>query len=117
MADDIDSWRGASPVAQLRLFPCLSANVRVVLRLIEGPNPRAEAMAALELQAWRHEEQRRLMRKLFAEQLAAMREAVCDEIRMQFAEMGLGPKAQAAAAEEEEKEVGELPRGSFKDVD
>jgi hypothetical protein len=38
------------------LFPRLSANVRAVLRLIEGPNPHAEAAAALDLQARRHEE-------------------------------------------------------------
>ncbi len=49
MADDVDSWRNASPAAQLRLFPRLSANVRTVLHLIEGPNPRAEAVVALEL--------------------------------------------------------------------
>ncbi len=56
MADDIDSWRDAPPPVQLTLFPRLSANVRAVLRLIEGPNPRAEAAAALDLQARRHEE-------------------------------------------------------------
>jgi hypothetical protein len=49
VADNIDSWRDASPPTRLRLFLCLSTNVRAVLRLIEGLNPRAEAVAALEL--------------------------------------------------------------------
>jgi hypothetical protein len=57
------------------------------------------------------------MRRLFAEQLAAMREAVCDEIRAQFAEVGLGSETQAAAAEEEEEKESELLRGSVEDVD
>ncbi len=121
MADDVDSWRDAPPLVQLTLFPRLSANVRAVLRLIEGPNPRAEAAAALDLQTQRHEEQLRLMRRLFAEQLAAMREAIRDEVRAFLAEAGLGPEAQDAAAEEEEEEEeeeeGELPRASVEDVD
>ncbi len=74
-------------------------------------------MAALELQVQHHEEQLRLMRRLFAEQLVAMREAVRDEIQAQFAEVSLGPEAQAAAAKEEEEEEGELPRGSIEDMD
>jgi hypothetical protein len=57
------------------------------------------------------------MRKLLAEQLVAMCEAVCDEIRAQFAEVGLGPEAQAVAAEEEEEEEGKLLRASVEDVD
>ncbi len=57
------------------------------------------------------------MHRLFVKQLAAMREAVRDKIRAQFAEVGLGPEAQAAAVEEEEEEEeGELPRGSVEDV-
>jgi hypothetical protein len=51
------------------------------------------------------------------EQLAVMREAVCNKIQAQFAEVGLGPEAQAAAAKEEEEEEGELPRGSVEDED
>ncbi len=117
MADNVDSWRDAPPPVQLTLFPRLSTNVRAVLRLIEGPNPRAEAAAALDLQARRHEEQLRLMRRLFAEQLAAMREAVRDEVRAFLAEAGLGPEAQDAAAEKEEDEEDELPRASVDDVD
>ncbi len=57
------------------------------------------------------------MRRLCAEQLAAMHEGVRDEIQAQFAEEGLGPEAQAAAAEEEKEEEGELLRGSAEDVD
>ncbi len=117
MADDVDSWRDAPPLVQLTLFPRLSANVRAVLRLIEGPNPRAEAAAVLDLQARRHEEQLRLMCRLFAEQLAAMRKAVRDEVQAFLAEAGLGPEAQDAAAEEEEDEEDELPRASVDDVD
>ncbi len=99
MADDVDSWHDASPAAQLRLFPHLSVNVRAILHLIEGPNPCVDAVAALELQAWRHEELLHLMRRQFVKQLTAMREAVCDKIRTQFTEVGVGPEAQAAAAE------------------
>ncbi len=126
MADDVDSWCDAPPPVQLTLFPRLSANVRAVLRLIEGPNPRAEAAAALDLQAAaaldlqarRHEEQLRLMRRLFAEHLAATREAVRNEVRAFLAEAGLGLEAQGAAAEEdEEDEEDELPRASIEDVD
>ncbi len=105
-------------MTQLRLIPLLSVNVRAVLRLIEGLNPYVEVMAALELQAQHQEEQLRLMRRLFAEQLAVMREVVRNKIRAQFAEVGLGPEAQAAAVEEEEEEEeGELPRGSVEDAD
>ncbi len=58
------------------------------------------------------------MGRLFAEQLAAMREVVRNKIRAHFAEVGLGREAQAAAAEvEEEEEEGQLPRGSVEDVD
>jgi hypothetical protein len=58
------------------------------------------------------------MRRLFTEQLAAMREAVRDEVQAFLAEAGLGPEAQdAAAEEEEEEEEGELPRASVEDVD
>ncbi len=121
MADDVDSWCDAPPPVQLTLFPRLSTNVRAVLRLIEGPNPRAEAAAALDLQARRYEEQLRLIRRLFAEQLVAMHEAVRDEVRAFIAEAGLGPEAQDAAAEEEEEEEeeeeGELLRTSVEDVD
>ncbi len=119
MADDVDGWRNAPPPVQLMLFPRLSANVRAVLRLIEGPNPRAEAAAALDLQARRHEEQLHLMRELFEAQLVAVcevaRKAARDEIRAQFAAAGLGPEAQEE--EGEEKEEDELPRASVEDVD
>ncbi len=71
----------------------------------------------MNLQARRHDEQLRLMRRLFAEQLAAMHEAVRDEVRAFLAEVGLGPEAQDAAAEEEEDEEDELPRASMEDVD
>ncbi len=49
MVDDADSWRDAPPPVQLTLFPRLSTNVCAILRLIEGPNPRTEAAAALDL--------------------------------------------------------------------
>ncbi len=117
MADDVDSWRNAPPPVQPTLFPRLIANVRAVLQLIEGPNPRAKAAAALDLQARRHEEQLRLMRRLFTEQLAAMREAVRDEVQAFLAEAGLGPEAQDTAAEEEEAEEDEPPRASVENVD
>jgi hypothetical protein len=54
VADDVDSWCDISLAARLRLFPCLSANIHAVLCLIEGPNPCAEAVAVLELQARRY---------------------------------------------------------------
>ncbi len=108
MADDVNSWRNVSPALRLRPFPCLSANVCVILHLIEGPNFCAEAVAALELQARCHEEQLRLMRRRFVEQLAVMREMVHNKIRVQFAEVGLDPEAPAAATEEEEEEEDEL---------
>ncbi len=117
MADDVDGWRDAPPPVQLTLFPRLSANIRAVLRLIEGPNPRAEAAAALDLQARCYKEQLHLMRELFEAQLVAMREAAHEaarnEIWAQFAAAGLGLEAQ----EEEEKGEDELPRASVEDVD
>jgi hypothetical protein len=51
------------------------------------------------------------------EQLVAMREAVRNEIKTQFAEVNLGPEAQAAAAEEEDEMEGVLLRGSVEDMD
>ncbi len=54
------------------------------------------------------------MRRLFTEQLVAMREAIRDAIQAQFAKVGLFLEAQDTAAEEEE---GELPRASVEDVD
>jgi hypothetical protein len=54
---------------------------------------------------------------LFAEQLAAMREAVCDEVRAFLAEAGLGPEAPDAAVEDKEYEVDELPQATVEDVD
>ncbi len=58
------------------------------------------------------------MHRLFAEHLAATREAVRDEVRAFLAEAGLGPEAQdAVLAEEEEDEEEELPRPSVEDVD
>jgi hypothetical protein len=58
------------------------------------------------------------MRRLFAEQLAAMHEAVRGEVRAFLAEAGLGPEAQGAAAEEdEEDEEDELPHACVEDVD
>jgi hypothetical protein len=56
VADDVNDWHDTLLTAQLTLFPCPSVNVCAVLRLIEGPNPRAEAAAALELQTRRHDE-------------------------------------------------------------
>ncbi len=76
MADDMDDWREASPETQLVLFPRLSANATAVLRLMQGPNQRQEAAAALELQARRHDEQLRLMRELFEAQEEALRGAI-----------------------------------------
>ncbi len=103
MADDMDSWCNASLVAQVRPFLSLSANIRAVLQLIEGPNPRAEAVASFELQGWHHDKQLHLMCDLFEAQLVtvreAAREAVRKEIRAQFAEVGLSPEAQEEDAE------------------
>jgi hypothetical protein len=67
VADDIDSWRDASSPVRLTLFPRLSANIHAVLRLIEDLNPCAEVATVLDLQTRRHDEQLRLMRRLFAE--------------------------------------------------
>jgi hypothetical protein len=57
------------------LFLRLITNVVAILRLIEGPNPRAEAAAGLKLWTRHHNEQLYLIRELFEVQLVAMREA------------------------------------------
>ncbi len=116
MADDLDSWRDAPPPVQLMPFLRLSTIFCNVLHLIEGPNPFVEAAAALDLQAQRHEEQLHLMRWLFAEQLTAMQNAVCNKVRAFLAEAGLGLEAQDAAVEEEEDEEDELPRAFVEDA-
>ncbi len=119
MTDNNDNWRDVSLEAQLLPFPRLNANVAAILQLIEGPKPRAEVVAALDRQAWRHEKQLRLMCRLFAEQLVAVREVVRkaarNEIRADFAEAGLVFGAQEADADED-KEEGELLRASMEDV-
>ncbi len=56
MANDVDHWRITSSAAQLTLFPRLSAIVCAILQQVQGPNSRAEAAVALELQARRCEE-------------------------------------------------------------
>ncbi len=109
MDNDADDWCDVSPEAQLVLFPQLSANTTAVLHMIQGPNPCEKMAVVLELQARRHDEQLRLIHKLFEVQLVAVREATRkaahNKAWAQFTEVGLGPEAQDPAVEKEEGEL------------